>query len=121
MDNAVYAPLSPYIIIFPQMIISYLNNKDNLHVEYAKHDDTEYIIILKKIYSQLPYRSLTIPIGGNGIFHPRIMPGYTSFCSISSTFKIYECYSASHLILDSDKDSYINIGNTRYQSTVKLR
>ena len=44
VDNAVYVPLSPFNIIPPQILIADLKAKDNLDVDYAKHDDTEYII-----------------------------------------------------------------------------
>ena len=45
IDNSVYLPSSPFNIILPQIIIANIKTKYNLDVEYAKHDDTEYIII----------------------------------------------------------------------------
>ena len=83
--NAVYVPSSPFNIIPPQMIISNLNNKDNVDVEYSKHDDTDYIISFKNKHPRLPYRFLAIPIGGNGLCHLRTKPGFASFCKRFST------------------------------------
>ena len=44
MYRSVYVPSSPFNIIPPKIIIADLNTKDKLDVDYAKHDDTEYII-----------------------------------------------------------------------------
>ena len=107
MDNSMYVPSSPFSIILHQMIITDLNTKDNLDVDYPKHDDTEYIISFKKKHSRMPYCSRTTPIKGNGIFHLRTTPGYISLFAIDSTFQCYECYSGVHLIPDADEDSDI--------------
>ena len=41
MLNGVYVSSSPFNIIPPQIIITHLNIKYNLHVDYDKNDDTE--------------------------------------------------------------------------------
>ena len=69
-----------------------MNIKENLDVDYEKYDDTEYMIRFKNKNLRLPYRLITIPIGGNGLFYLQTMPGYTSFCARASTFQCYECY-----------------------------
>ena len=89
MENPVYVPSSRSNIIPPQTIIYNLKTKDDLDVGYSKHNDTKYIISFKKKHFQLPYCSLTILIGSNGIFHLRIGPGYTSFCERASNFQCY--------------------------------
>ena len=48
MDNDVYVTSSLFNIIRSQIIIPNINIKDNLEVEYAKPDATEYIISFKK-------------------------------------------------------------------------
>ena len=111
--RSVYVPSSPFNIIPPKIIIADLNTKDKLDVDYAKHDDTEYIIIFKNNYLRLPYRSLTIPIEGNCKINLWNTPVYNSLCAIAINFKCYECYSVSHLIADSDEYSDIYIGNPR--------
>ena len=100
MDNTVYVPSSPFNIILPQRIITNLNTKENLDVYYATQDEIEYITSFKNKHLWLPYRSLTIPIRGNGIFHLLTTPGYTSFYTIASTFQCYEYYYSDNLIPD---------------------
>ena len=84
------------------MLINNMNIKYNLDVEYTKNNDAEYIIIFKDKNSQLPYHSLTLTVGVNGLFHPHTTPGNTSLFSIFSNFQCYECYTGAHLILYSD-------------------
>ena len=54
MDNDVYVTSSPFNIIPPQNIIANLKTKDNLYVDYEKHDDTEYIISFKRSICDYP-------------------------------------------------------------------
>ena len=50
MDNDVYVTSSLFNIIRLQIIIPNINIKDNLEVDYAKPDATEYIIRIIRDY-----------------------------------------------------------------------
>ena len=47
MYNAEYVTSPTLDIIPPQMLINNLSTKDNLDVDYEKHDNTYYIISFK--------------------------------------------------------------------------
>ena len=115
MYNAAYVTSPTLDIIPPQMLINNLSTKDNLDVDYEKHDNTYYIISFKNKRLWIPYRLLTIPIGLNGLFHLWTTTLCTSFYARASTFQCYECYAGDHLITDSDEYSDIEILNPSYQ------
>jgi hypothetical protein len=80
LKNAVYVPTSPFNLIPPQLLIAELKRAD-YNVDYAKHDELNYIFTYKSKSSpaEAPSRNLTVPIGDNKLFTMRSNDGYKSF------------------------------------------
>ena len=111
--NAVYVPSSPYNIVPPQLLIANLKDEDDLDVDYAKHDEQNYIISFKKKGLEDEYNTMTIPISNNGLFQFWTKPGYHSFFADASTYQCYECYNSATVIEDYSSDESGNLLQTQ--------
>jgi hypothetical protein len=87
--------MSPFNLIPPQLLIAELK-RANYVVDYAKHDESEYIFTYKvaSASTDATRRHLTVPIGNNNLFTMRSSEGYASFFKKAPSFDSNWCMFA---------------------------
>ena len=105
--DAVLVPSCPYNLIPPQILVKQMKLR-GYKIHKFLHDDVTYIFRYKHMnQSSKNGRTLTVPLGRNGLFGFRTKDGYSSFMSRAphycSNFKKFA--GASHYIPLDDDDS----------------
>ena len=110
--HAVYVPSCPYNLIPPQVLIKQMRLQA-YDIQHSEHDDTKYIFNYKSSSSKC-YRSVTVPLGNNGLFTLRTNEGYSSFMSRAASYNtdFAGFAGATHVIPDDEEASPSHIPST---------